>query len=246
MKSGIYRIINKNNDKCYVGSTINFENRWSRHLKDLENQNHSSIKLQRSYNKHGKNSFYFEIIEEIPYEKEIIIERENFYIKKFNSKINGYNIADASFGNVLESHPNRDAIIDKISKGLIKTISKLTDEERKLKFGRPGSSNPNWRPWTHVFCKCGKRITGCNKTCSKCRPRCGKHNSFYGKTHSRETKEKISKGRVGVKPANAKILKIGDEIYNDMKIVMEKYGICRSSITYRVKSKKYDWSYINA
>jgi group I intron endonuclease len=76
------------NGKIYVGSAKNFSKRWKRHLKDLELGVHSSIKLQRSYDKHGKDVFVFEIIERIKYEKDLIIERENFYISKFNSKKN--------------------------------------------------------------------------------------------------------------------------------------------------------------
>lgn len=48
MKSGIYAIINTKTNKHYIGSAINFEERWKRHFKDLDNGNHHSIKLQRS------------------------------------------------------------------------------------------------------------------------------------------------------------------------------------------------------
>lgn len=53
MKSGIYQIKNTLNGKVYVGSAKDFEKRWKRHFKDLENGVHSSIKFQRSFNKHG-------------------------------------------------------------------------------------------------------------------------------------------------------------------------------------------------
>ena len=112
MKSGIYQIKNTLNGKVYVGSAKDFEKRWKRHFKDLENGVHSSIKFQRSFNKHG-NVFECSVLEEIPYEKDLIIERENFWIKELNSKINGYNIADASFGDVLSNHPLKEEIAKK-------------------------------------------------------------------------------------------------------------------------------------
>ena len=61
MKSGIYQIKNTLNGKVYVGSAKDFEKRWKRHFKDLENGVHSSIKFQRSFNKHGNvlNALYW-------------------------------------------------------------------------------------------------------------------------------------------------------------------------------------------
>lgn len=115
MKSGIYQIKNTLNNKVYVGSAKDFEKRWKRHFKDLEKGCHSSIKLQRSFNKHG-NVFECSILEEIPYEKDLIIERENFWIKELNSKINGYNIADATFGDTCSTHPLKEEIIKNVLK----------------------------------------------------------------------------------------------------------------------------------
>ena len=143
MQSGIYKIVNIVNSKCYVGSTKDFNRREKEHFDDLIKQKHSSIKLQRSYNKHGKDKFQFLIIEIIPYEKEIIIERENYWIKELNSKSNGYNIADASFGDMLTHHPLKEEIIIKRSKTTKENNSKLSKEEFNLRFieSRKGDKN---------------------------------------------------------------------------------------------------------
>lgn len=55
----IKNIINNN---CYIGSTINFQNRARRHFNSLERKDHHSLYLQRAWNKYGKNNFIFEII----------------------------------------------------------------------------------------------------------------------------------------------------------------------------------------
>ena len=141
MNSGIYKIVNTLNGKCYVGSAKDFQKRWKRHFNDLEKQQHSSIKLQRSYNKHGRNVFVCEIIEEIPYEKDKILEREQYWIDTLKTKENGYNIADASFGDNLTNHPLREEIIDKIKKTIHSNLSAMTKEERKEKWGQPGDKN---------------------------------------------------------------------------------------------------------
>lgn len=57
----IYRI--DINDRYYIGSTINFEERKRIHLVKLKNQNHPNKFLQNLYNKYGENSFKFLIVE---------------------------------------------------------------------------------------------------------------------------------------------------------------------------------------
>ena len=102
----------------------------SRHFSDLANGNHHSIKLQRSYNKHG-NVFKCSILEEIPYEKDLIIERENFWINKLNTKENGYNIADASFGDTYTNNPKKEEILAKRSKTVKAKMKAFGSEKEK-------------------------------------------------------------------------------------------------------------------
>ena len=85
----IYQIINTINQKRYIGETLNFHDRSIRHLEDLKNQIHHSSKLQRAYNKYGKDAFIIEKIAEVPNEDRF--EWEKFYIKKYNSYQQGYN-----------------------------------------------------------------------------------------------------------------------------------------------------------
>lgn len=73
MKSGIYQIKNILNNKVYVGSVKDFEKRWKRYFKDLEKGCYFFIKFQRFFNKYG-NVFECFILEEILYEKDLIIE----------------------------------------------------------------------------------------------------------------------------------------------------------------------------
>ena len=65
--SGIYKIINKINGKYYVGSSVNIKdypnNRWSRHIADLNANRHHNDYLQRAWNKYGQDAFEFIIIE---------------------------------------------------------------------------------------------------------------------------------------------------------------------------------------
>jgi group I intron endonuclease len=99
--SGIYKITNLINNKCYIGSSVNCKDRIRRHESDLIRNKHHSQRLQNSFNKHGINNFSFEIIEEIEVKgmlrffiDKLLIAREQYYIDSNLSFLPcyGYNI----------------------------------------------------------------------------------------------------------------------------------------------------------
>ena len=63
LKSGVYKITNKVNNKIYIGSAKEFKRRASQHLSSLEKGKHQNKHLQASFNKHGSDAFIFEAIE---------------------------------------------------------------------------------------------------------------------------------------------------------------------------------------
>ena len=63
MKSGIYKIENQITKDIYIGSSVNLNNRKSRHFKDLEKSKHHSIILQRAIDKYKIENFKFIVIE---------------------------------------------------------------------------------------------------------------------------------------------------------------------------------------
>jgi group I intron endonuclease len=85
---GIYSITNIVNGKQYIGSSIDIHSRWYHHKYDLIKNKHHSIKLQNSWNKHLEDIFLFEVIEECEKVKEIILEREQYYIDYLNPIFN--------------------------------------------------------------------------------------------------------------------------------------------------------------
>lgn len=60
---GIYKITCINNNKVYIGKSIEIKQRFKKHLSDLRLNKHHSKYLQHSYNKYGEESLRFEIIE---------------------------------------------------------------------------------------------------------------------------------------------------------------------------------------
>lgn len=127
MNSGIYRIRNLVNGKCYIGSAFNFERRFILHRHFLRNQKHNP-KLQRAWNKYGEDAFVFEIIEYHP--KEGIYPREEFYIAEYNSFHKGYNCTQVGVG----GGPCSEAAKKKMSVSAIRVAA--DPEERKRRSER--------------------------------------------------------------------------------------------------------------
>jgi len=91
--SGIYKIVNKFNNKIYIGSSINLNRRLKDHIYHLIKNNHHSLLLQRSWNKYGFEYFDIEILEFC--DKNRLQEREQYYLdlyKSYNPNF-GYNIS---------------------------------------------------------------------------------------------------------------------------------------------------------
>lgn len=246
MNSGIYKIRNIVNDKIYVGSAKDFHVRWDRHLKSLRKNKHHNIRLQRSFNIHGEKSFIFEIIENVEYNKDIQI-REQYYIDTLNSKVNGYNIADASFGDVLTHNPRRDEIVENRRQIQLKNNSLMTEEQRKATWGKPGELNGRWNPDNHNYCKdCGKRIkngsrhltdsTNHHIWCFDCRPRTGKYNPFFGKTHSKEVLDKISEANKGKIPPNNRVVIIDGVEYISVSEAGRQLKTHTTTVLHRLNS----------
>ena len=99
--SGIYAITNTVNGKKYIGSALNIKTRWSFHNSMLRLGKHHSQKLQRSWLKHGADSFLFSVIEYVP-ERLDLIAREQSWINHFKAATKaGYNMrptAESSLG----------------------------------------------------------------------------------------------------------------------------------------------------
>jgi len=93
LNSGIYKIINKINNKFYIGSAVNLTARKQTHFYRLRNNIHENSYLQNSFNKYGEENFYFEVIEIIEDKNKLLI-KEQYWIDTLNpcNRNKGYNI----------------------------------------------------------------------------------------------------------------------------------------------------------
>jgi len=102
----IYKIVNKNNGKIYIGKTNKtIEERFSAHIKNAKNK--INRYLYDSMNRHGYESFEVSLIEECETEEELS-SREKYWIETPNCMHpNGYNMTiGGDGGNTLKSWPD--------------------------------------------------------------------------------------------------------------------------------------------
>ena len=89
----VYKITNKINNKCYIGSSEQVQKRWLQHKQASinENDHHYYYPLMCAFRKYGIDNFTFEIIETCQ-DKETMLAREHEWIMRMNSVApNGYN-----------------------------------------------------------------------------------------------------------------------------------------------------------
>ncbi len=76
---GVYFIFCPLNGKIYVGSSKNIKNRIYDHMKKLRGNYHFNQYLQHTYNKYGKNSLQFMVLEECESREQMFV-KENYYL----------------------------------------------------------------------------------------------------------------------------------------------------------------------
>jgi len=143
----IYLIINKINDKKYIGKTSRpLSKRIAEHKYDSQiYSNKNKTYLHRAMNKYGFDNFEFNILEKIQSDnlKEFndeLNKLEIYYINKFNTYNNGYNITLGGDGccgyEISEEHKRA---VSKAHKG----IPLSDDHKAKIKLFMSSDKNPN-------------------------------------------------------------------------------------------------------
>ena len=93
MKGIIYKITNKVNNKSYIGQTrYTIEFRWRQHLHKKDN-----TYFHNALHKYGAENFTIDVLEECDVNH--LNEREMFYIAKYDTFNNGYNLTLGGDGN---------------------------------------------------------------------------------------------------------------------------------------------------
>ena len=93
---GIYKIVNKQNNKYYIGSSSNVEKRWYVHKTRLKNNNHPNKYLQAAWNKYGEESFLF-VIEKCNISEDTLLAEEQKFLNTCNKEL-VYNLTFEALG----------------------------------------------------------------------------------------------------------------------------------------------------
>lgn len=263
MKAYVYKIINKETEKYYVGSTINLKQRIARHFSELRSNKHHNFVLQDDYNKFGDNSFTIEIVKVFNTDDEAKILEQKIIDENYDVI---YNLGKyATYGKDLVSyHPKHEEISLKHSINTKYKYCHMSDAEKKyISEMFSGKKNPMYGK--HHTKEAIKKIKDANygripynkdKTLEECfgkekaksirekessfaKTRIGKLNPFYGKSHSKETKLKISNANKGKIPPNRYKVKINGIVYPALTIAAKELGLNPSTVLYRIRSKSF-------
>ena len=126
MNGFIYKITNKLNNKVYIGQTVQKPiERFYQHCAKKCDKYILNMVIHKAIFKYGKDNFTFEVIEEVP--KQQLNEREEYWIKYYNSYTDGYN---STKGGQKGNKPFKDidnkAIIEQYQQGKsLRTIGKM-------------------------------------------------------------------------------------------------------------------------
>lgn len=190
-KCGIYRIYFIGSNKSYIGLTNGFKGRKGQHLRMLKDNKHFNIHLQRAFSKYGQDNFRIELIEEC--NKSELSEKEKYYIKFYDSFENGFNLTTGGEHFNL-SQEVKKRISEKHKGKIIKeeTIRKL----RQINLGKKHSKETK------------DKISIANKSrliTNEQKEKMSKAASYH---RSIETRDKMSKSRIGFKISDEAKLKL--------------------------------------
>ncbi len=94
MSCGIYKYTNKINGHSYIGQSVDIQKRKREHKSasfDPNNKDYNMV-IHQAIRKYGLENFDITILEECP--RELLNEREVYWIKVFNTYHNGYNATE--------------------------------------------------------------------------------------------------------------------------------------------------------
>ena len=179
MSVTIYAIQCKVNNKIYIGQTTNYTARIKYHKNFLSKNKHTNPYLQEDYNKYGANNFIFYKLEEkVP--DNLNLEKETYYMNLYGGT-------------------NSESIYN--VKGNFNDDNKVYAKSKVAHFKGKYDA---FKGHTHTstskqqICKSLKQAykDGRHKLVGAVAGDCsGSNNSFYGKHHTEEVKQKLSKLR---------------------------------------------------
>jgi group I intron endonuclease len=211
IKPAVYKITNTENDKPYIGSSVDVYKRLYRHRNSLRKGTHPNLHLQSAYNLDGEESFTFEVLEETIKDKNLLAEREQYWIDYYDSSNpkKGYNILPKAHSGIGFKHTEaaKEAIrkarlgkhLSKESKQKVRnaTLGHDVSEETRLKISEANLGKKAWNAGLETGPLSEKHKKAIGK---------GNIGKRKGMKASEETKEKLRISHLGQIPWQKKVL----------------------------------------
>jgi group I intron endonuclease len=218
----IYKILNNNNGKFYIGSAQNLRRRWKQHESDLKRGNHKNPHLQHAWNKDGEN-FTFLVLEEVEKDEDLIpAEQKWLDLTRSYERGVGYNIcptAGSSLGRPVSQETRKK--LHNANKGTSPwTKGRSLSQEHRRKIGEA---------------KKGRSIS------EEHRRKIGE--ARLGKGHNAETKRKIGEAKNGEKHPQARLTW---EKVREMRTIYARGGISTRELGRQFGvSQRTAWKVVN-
>lgn len=182
----LYKIVNTKTNHFYVGSTLNFHRRKRVHISLLNKGRHDNIHLQNAWKRDGQVSFSFELIKIFSTDRDAVNEEQK-WLNTHTGKPYFYNISSHAR---LDSQQARKLISEKLKGKLNPMFGKTHTKEvreklRSFHLGKSMSQETKDKISATMKKKCESGEIVRHKWF-------GKDNPFYGKTHTKATRKKLS------------------------------------------------------
>ncbi len=118
---GIYSITNLVNGNMYIGQTLrSFKERWDAHKRELRANVHHNNCLQGAFNKYGEENLIFQVVHSCD-ELDNLNKLEVYYIEKYDTFKNGYNLTMGGDGEYYCNQKERLELLKQKKINLLRT-----------------------------------------------------------------------------------------------------------------------------
>lgn len=240
----IYRITNMANNKFYIGSAESFARREWQHKYDLKRGVHKNPRLQAAWDKYGEEMFVFEIIEEVPPDRNAF-DIENIYLMKCVGQKDCYNINTDAIG-MRTGIPHTEASKAKVSASRTGKAAgedhyrygQTVSDEVRQKIGDTQRGKPK---------KPGRKVSEAGMAKIRAAAEAGNYSHWEGRNHTEEAKEKMRRPVIALMPDGTRrefkgIALAGEELGTPYQMLVR---ICRDkkSVT---RGKFAGWQFFYA
>jgi len=195
--SGVYRVANQATDTLYIGSSCDMAVRWQDHVQKLVRGIHPNRYLQSAWAKHGADVFVFEVLNIC--EPAQALEREQWWLDFYQSRCperlyNHARVAGAPMCGRNHTEASKAKISEARKAGRNNMLGRKHSAESRARISAANLGRPHPHKGHKISPETRLKI-------SQGQPRTqlfGADNPFFGKTHTDDVRERISKARRGV------------------------------------------------